>query len=165
MPSVAPHLILVALLVLAGVLFLASLGRGNGFRAADYRRKRLLTRWELRALAEIKGQLPPGFHACPQVRLADFIEVAVDGDRSRHRSALNRVAAKSVDYVVIDAAGAVALVVELDDRSHDRPERARRDREVNAVLERCGVPLLRVRPGQAVQVRHLLASHALLGVA
>jgi len=130
-------------------------GRGRSFSAADYQVKPLLSSWERRTLASICAELPRGYYACPQVRLADFIETRVR-DPARHRAALNRVAQKSVDFAVVDFAGSVVLVVELDDRSHGRADRARRDQQVNAVLARCGVPLLRVRPGQRVDVgRHL----------
>ena len=129
--------------------------RGAGFRAADYRAKRLLTPWELRGLAEIKLELPGGYHACPQVRLADLVEVA-ERDPARRRAALNRVASKSVDFAIVDHAGAAVLVVELDDRSHDRPDRRLRDQQVNEVLAHCRIPLVRIKPGQRVDVgRHL----------
>ena len=104
-----------------------------------------MTAWELRALGEIGADPPRGYHACPQVRLADFIKTHAVGP-SRWRAAFNRVSRKSVDFAIMDASGAVALVIELDDRSHGRPDRVRRDREVGAVLAHCGVPLVRVRP-------------------
>lgn len=129
--------------------------RGWDFSAADYQAKPLLSRWEKRALAEIRAELPRGYYACPQVRLADFIEIQV-GDPARRRAALSRVAQKSVDFAVIDLEGSVVLVVELDDRSHQRPDRVRRDQQVGAVLAHCGVALLRVRPGQRVGIGRFL---------
>lgn len=145
------------LLALAGgavllLLFAYVRPRRAGFRAEDYRSKSLLTRWEAAALREIRADLPLGYYACPQVRLADFVDVAVR-DPAGRRSALNRVALKSVDFAVIDPTGRVALVIELDDRSHDRPDRQLRDQLVNAVLGRCGIAVLRVRPGKRVDVR------------
>lgn len=72
-------------------------------------------------------------------------------------AALNRAAPKSVNFAIVGHAGGVVLVIELDDRSHDRPDRMRRDQEVRAVLAHCGLPLVRVRLGQRVNVgRHLL---------
>lgn len=121
----------------------------NGFRAADYGGKPLLTRWELAALGEMRHELPPSLHVCPQVRLADLVTLRPMEARER-QAALNRVASKSVDFVVIDSAGQTLLVVELDDRTHDRADRRERDRLVNAVLGQCGIPVRRVRPGQPV---------------
>jgi very-short-patch-repair endonuclease len=90
-----------------------------------------------------------------------MLEQARDGqarDINAFEAALNSAASKSVDFAIVDHAGGVMLVIELDNRSHDRPDRMRRDQEVRAVLAHCGVPLVRVRPGQRVEVgRHLLA--------
>ena len=122
---------------------------GGGFRAADYGRKPLLTRWELAALNEMRHELPSSLHVCPQVRLADLVSIRPT-EAGERQGALNRVASKSVDFAVVDSAGRVLLVVELDDRSHERAGRRERDRVVDAVLGRCGIPVRRVRPGQAV---------------
>jgi very-short-patch-repair endonuclease len=90
-----------------------------------------------------------------------MLEQARDGHARNigaFEAALNRAASKSVDFVIVGHAGGVVLVIELDNRSHDRPDRMRRDQEVRAVLAHCGVLLVRVRPGQQVDVgRHLLA--------
>jgi hypothetical protein len=153
-------LLFLAVLACVLILMLSGLARrpGNGFRAGDYRAKRLLTAWEVRALREIRAELPRGYYACPQVRLADFIETEVR-DPARRKGALNRVSRKSVDFAVIDGAGRVVLVIELDDKTHGRPDRVRRDQMVDAVLAHCRGPLLRVRPGHPVDVaRHLQAA-------
>ncbi len=137
--------------VLGLVLVAGRGGRKTGFSAADYRAKSLLSAWEAKALAEIHSDLPLGYHVCPQVRLADAVEI-VQRDPSLRRAALGRVAQKSVDFAVIDRQGRVALVIELDDRSHDRSDRRRRDEMVDAVLAHCAIPIKRIRPGQRVSV-------------
>lgn len=132
--------------------FLAGRGRrSTGFDAADYRAKPLLSAWELKVLAEILAELPRGYHVYPQVRLADAVEI-IQRDPSLRRAALGRVAQKSVDFAVIDGQGRVALIIELDDRSHDRPDRRRRDEMVDAVLGHCAIPIKRIRPGQRMSV-------------
>jgi very-short-patch-repair endonuclease len=137
--------------------------RGNGFRAADYGAKPLLSAWEIAILDELRQDMPAGFYACPQVRLKDMLNVETR-DRSQFRASLNRVAAKSVDFAIIDERGRVALVIELDDKSHDRRDRQQRDFEVNAVLGHSGIPLLRVKPRTRVNVRaHLGSTYAAVG--
>jgi Protein of unknown function (DUF2726) len=126
--------------------------RKTRFRAADYRAKPLLTRWELAALHELRLDLPAEFHVCPQVRLADLVDLT-ERDPKRRWAALGRVASKSVDFAIVDSFGRVVLVIELDDRTHDRPDRRERDRQVDALLQRCGIPVRRVRPGQRVNAR------------
>jgi len=53
-------LFFLAVLACVLILMLSGLARrpGNGFRAGDYRAKRLLTAWEVRALREIRAELP-----------------------------------------------------------------------------------------------------------
>ncbi len=118
-----------------------------------YEGKPLLTAWERRALLSIRAQLPAGFYVCPQVRLADMLRITSTDGMGRH-TALNKVASKSVDFAVIGlTSGDVVLVVELDDRSHDRPERRERDAFVNAVLQHSGIPVRRFRPDMPIHVR------------
>jgi hypothetical protein len=124
-------------------------GRGRrspGFSAADYRAKSLLSAWEAKALAEIQSDLPRGYHVCPQVRLVDAVEI-VQRDPSLRRAALGRVAKNSVDFAIIDGQGRIALVVELDDRSHDRSDRCDRDELVDTLLGRCAIPIKHIKPG------------------
>lgn len=166
MPGTLPNLPVLPVLVAIGVCLAATWlladlrRRGSTFRAADYAGKPLLTRWELAALGEMTGDLPAGLHICPQVRLADLLSLTVD-DPARRVGSLRWVAAKSVDFVIIDPSGRALLVVELDDRTHLRPERRERDHMVDAVLRRCGIPVLRVRPGQRIDVRSALWSRLL----
>jgi hypothetical protein len=140
-------------LPLLGLAFLAALwllaGRSRG--SAPYLAKPLLTPWERAALEEIRAQLAPGLHACPQVRLADFIGVA--GDAERNRQAFNRICAKSVDFAIVETAtGRIVLVIELDDRSHAREDRLVRDAFLDTVLKTTRIPVLHVRPGQRIDL-------------
>ena len=133
------------------VLFLYSLPRRlpGGIGASDYGAKPLLSPWELKALGEMRHELPASLHICPQVRLADLVKIRPT-EMGQRQVALNRVAAKSVDFAVIDTAGRTVLVLELDDRSHDRADHRERDRLVDAVLGQGGIPVRRERPGQPV---------------
>ncbi len=110
------------------------------------------------ALPTLLRQLPPGCHLCPQVRLADLLAVTARDPRAR-TVALNRIASKSVDFVVVDvASGNPLLVVELDDRSHDRSDRCARDVLVDAALRVAGIPIVRFKPGQRLEIdQHLRA--------
>lgn len=160
--SVALVFGIVALLCL--VLFAGRGRRSGGFNPADYLAKPLLSAWELKALVEIQADLPRGYHVCPQVRLADAVQI-VQRDPTLRRAALGRVAQKSVDFAVIDGKGRIALVIELDDRSHDRPDRRRRDEMVDAVLDHCAIPIRRVRPGERVSVCTHLREPAIASLA
>lgn len=145
-----------ALAVLAIVSFGLLVGR-RGLRLprawSPYSARPLLTPWERRALLALRAQIPRGFYVCPQVRLADMLSVAGSG-AGDYSPALARVASKSVDFAIIELeTGRVALVVELDDRTHFRRDRRARDRLVAGVLDAAGVPLARFQPTERIDVR------------
>lgn len=130
----------------AGSTMGQSNGAGQGGHLkARYRPTNLLTEWERRALLTFRAQLPTGFYLCPQVRLADMVEIVVD--TRRYPEALNRVAGKSVDFVVIElATGRPVIAIELDDKSHNEFNRQQRDRFVNELMEALSIPLRRFTP-------------------
>lgn len=81
-----------------------------------------------------------------QVRLVDVVQVC-EGIGGRERLSLFRqISQWHCDYVVIDARDfSVKAIIELDDRSHLRPERQRRDALFNIVVAQAGIPLHRTR--------------------
>lgn len=114
--------------------------------------KPLLTAWERRALLVLRQQVPVGFYVCPQVRLADLVAAPSQGVNARH--ALGKIAGKSVDFAIVELlSGRVVLVVELDDRTHSRPDRQARDRFVGRVLGEAGIRLKRVLPTENLDIR------------
>jgi very-short-patch-repair endonuclease len=61
------------------------------------------------------------------------------------RGAFRHISEKSVDFVLCDKEYlSPKLAIELDDKTHERPERQERDREVERILQDAGVPLLRI---------------------
>jgi very-short-patch-repair endonuclease len=79
-----------------------------------------------------------------KVRLLDLIHVPRGtAEARRHR---NRVMSKHVDFVLC-APDTLApmLVIELDDATHDRPDRQARDAFVDRALETAGLPILHIR--------------------
>ena len=82
-----------------------------------------------------------------QLRLKPGLEVA-----GRNMSARANRDSESVDYAVIDKDGRVMLVIELNDSSHDRPERRDRDKLVGAALY-CGLSRPRL-PSLPCRGRH-----------
>lgn len=161
MPIDHPPIILFILGALA-VLGLIALVRLLDMPRASlpYRQKPVLSTWERKALPGLQRQLPPGCHLCPQVRLAELLAVTTR-DPSARQTALNRVASKSVDFVVVDvASGNARLIIELDDRSHDRADRQARDALVDGALRAAGIPIVRFRPGQRLDISHQLEDPA-----
>ncbi|WP_083922069.1 DUF2726 domain-containing protein [Thermus igniterrae] len=98
--------------------------------------------------------LPNEHLVWPKVRLLDLL--LVDGEGGQRLSALNRVQAKHLDFLVVRARDArPILAIELDDRSHQRPDRQERDRFIDELMQKVGLPLVRI------QARHAYAPEAL----
>jgi len=77
-----------------------------------------------------------------KVRLADIITC---GQRDWQRGHGNRIAQKHIDFVVSYAdSSRIVTAIELDDRSHERPERRKRDAFVNHLFRQMGVRLVRI---------------------
>lgn len=82
--------------------------------------------------------------ACPKVNLGDLF-FAETGDTRKNRASANRIDRKHVDFLLCEATTMRPMLgIELDDRSHERPERKARDELVDGVFAAAGLPLLRV---------------------
>lgn len=104
----------------------------------------LLTPAEHDFFAVLQQAAPAGYHIFAQVRLANLVQVKARARRDK--SNWWRIQAKCVDFVLADTATfAPCLVVELDDRSHDRADRQARDAFVDTVLAGVSIPILHVR--------------------
>lgn len=78
-----------------------------------------------------------------QVHLPTIIDNKVIGQNWLY--AFRHISQKSVDFVLCDKAYiSPVLAIELDDSTHELPERQARDGEVERVLKSAGVPLLRL---------------------
>ena len=78
-----------------------------------------------------------------QVHLPTIVDNKVVGQN--WRGAFKHINEKSVDFVLCDKAYiAPKLVIELDDRTHERSDRKERDVEVERILKDAGLPLLRI---------------------
>ncbi len=102
----------------------------------------LLTRPEgqfYRSLLRACGQT---YQAMPKVRLWDFIYLANDPpERKQH---LSRLSCRHVDFLLCEPLSLrPLLVIELDDRSHTKPEAIAADRYKDELFAAAGLPLLR----------------------
>lgn len=79
-----------------------------------------------------------------KVRLADVVSVRAELSGKAFWRAFAPIAAKHLDFVLCHADNRIYCAIELDDRSHQRPDRRDRDALVDEVLHSAGIPLLRV---------------------
>ncbi len=106
------------------------------------RSDQLLTPAELAFFAVLEPILSPSCRLSSKVRLADLFKV-IQGPGQQ--SAFNKIVGKHIDFVITDSATSRILCgIELDDSSHQRPDRIERDRFVNEIFARNKLPLVRV---------------------
>lgn len=137
--------VVIALAVFIGVL------RGFEFESEDkekalyqYKRRNFfMTRAEHEFFDALLQSVGQEYHIFAQVHLPTLIDNKVVGQN--WKASFRHVSGKSVDFVLCDKAYlSPKLAIEVDDKTHERPERQERDREVERILKEAGVPLLRV---------------------
>lgn len=98
----------------------------------------------------------PEYRVFGKVRLADLAKVKAGLTKSARQGALNRVAAKHLDFVVCRASDlAVVCGVELNDRSHARQRAQARDELVAQVCQAIRLPLITVAAKQAYSAQEV----------
>lgn len=117
-------------------------------------RDALFTPAERSFLGVLEQALDNRYRVFGKVRLGDIVKPAKGLSNSKRATAFNKVNQKHVDFVVCLATDlAVFGVVELDDQSHGREDRAGRDVFVDQALTTAKIPIARftAKKGYAVQ--------------
>jgi len=80
----------------------------------------------------------------PQAHLSMFLDHKVYGQQNWSR-AFSRINGKSVDFLICTNNMKPLIAIELDDNTHDRPDRQKRDIFVNSIISNANMPLLRFK--------------------
>jgi hypothetical protein len=129
--------ILAALSVL--VLIFIFLGREQ---YPYFARETLMTRAELTFFHALSTVIDKGLIIAPKVRLADVINCT---EKNWALGYGPKISSKHIDFVLAEKfSGKILLCIELDDKSHLKPDRQRRDQFVNKALAAAQIPFLRV---------------------
>jgi len=101
----------------------------------------LLTKNEMEFYETLKKVIKEDLIIFSMVRLADIFSI----DKGKeYQSALNRINSRHVDFLLCHKDTLKPVVaIELDDKSHERSDRIKRDEFVNQLFESAGLPLLR----------------------
>jgi hypothetical protein len=101
-------------------------------------------------------ELFPHTHLLCKVRIADIVELNPTLDGKRYAKGLSAIAAKHVDYCVVDRRTWEPIVVlELDDKSHDRLDRQQRDAFVDQVFAEVNLPIIHVKAKARYSVKEI----------
>lgn len=85
-----------------------------------------------------------GFRVHVKVRVGDLLQPRDDLDEATRRRLFAKIAQKHVDFVLVDQQMRPVAAVELNDRSHERPDRKARDLLLGRVFQEAGIPLVGV---------------------
>lgn len=123
---------------------------------AAYRQKEFLSPAERSFFGVLSQAAGDEWRVFAKVRIADVLTPAKSTSRSRWQSAFNAISAKHFDFLLCDPADCKPkLAVELDDKSHDRGGRRRRDRLIEAACASAGLPLLRVKAARTYLIAEI----------
>ena len=78
-----------------------------------------------------------------KVRLLDL--VTPQRNNPKYKTCFYKIQAKHVDFVLAKENLVAKYIIELDDSSHDTPDRTERDQFVDAVVTACGYKILHTR--------------------
>ena len=82
----------------------------------------------------------------PQAHFSMFLEHRIKGQN--WKAAFSRINGKSVDFLICNNEMKPLFAVELDDSTHNRLERQKRDIFVNSIMNNANMPLLRFKAGE-----------------
>lgn len=142
-----------------GILFLILLlwWAGRPWPFPYQKRTCLFTPAERKFLLALEQVLPPDCRVFGQVRLADVLDIRPGLTRSQWGSAFARIKSKHLDFVICDDSSLeILFAVELDDSTHQRPDRIERDDFLNQAMSRAGIPLLRFPVQKTYSPRELV---------
>ncbi|CAH0543216.1 DUF2726 domain-containing protein [Vibrio marisflavi] len=106
----------------------------------------LNSRAEQNFFTQLKNKLPDHIYVVPKVRLADLCKP----ENPKNIVAFNKVARKHIDFVLIEQSSSkIIAAIELDDKSHQKRDNIRRDKDKNYALSSAGIKLYRVKAARS----------------
>lgn len=80
-----------------------------------------------------------------KVRIADILSVKKTRNKSKWWKSFSKISQKHIDFVLIEPkTGKFVCCIELDDASHQRKDRIKRDSFVKNAFDKAGIPLLSI---------------------
>lgn len=136
-------IVVVGLLLCLGVLAIFFLSKKT-YQHPYQKRFGILTNAEKEYFFIIKELIGNRYLIFPQLSIDRIIWINSTKEQFWHYK--KQVDRKTVDFVLVDPQTTEPkLIIELDDRSHDKPDRIRRDKFVDSVFAGAGIPILHQR--------------------
>lgn len=145
--------IIVGLVVLVLLKELAKKGVSTG----NYQiRGPLLTKAERSFYGVLQQAVGENYSVFSKVRVADVLAPAKGMPKKEWRSAFNRISAKHFDFVLCDPGSlTVEFVLELNDKSHGRADRSKRDAFIREACSSAGLRLVEINAKASYSTQEL----------
>lgn len=139
---IAVSIVVVALIILA--FFVKKSGQKTAQEISPYIQKQyFMTNAEKDFFLLLTRIIGDRYYIFSQVSVNSLLTIDRSGKEFIHH--LNKIRQKSVDFVLVEKnTMRTLLVIELDDRSHLKPERVARDQFLDAAFAAAGLKLLRI---------------------
>lgn len=122
------------------------------------KRDPLFTPAERSFLGVLEQALDKRYRVFGKVRLGDIVKPAKGLSPSKRKTALNKINQKHLDFVICSAADlTIKGVIELDDKSHEKSDRAGRDEFVDQALAGAKIPFVHVPVKNAYVIAEIKA--------
>ena len=109
-----------------------------------YRRKFLLTKneyWFYKSLKEIADKYD--FAVLAKIRFADLVEVSAEADKKEYMKYFGKIKSKHIDFILCKKDNLYPeLLIELNDSSHNKEDRIKRDDFIKKIAERVGYKMV-----------------------
>lgn len=133
--------------ILISVLSSSSASKKKVFKNNIYSyaaKSSLMSKTENDFFIKLERVVSERYYVFPQVHLSAILDHRVKGQEWKY--AFSHINGKSVDYVLCSRSTLEpTYAIELDDYTHDKPDRRERDIEVGRIFEAANLPLVRFK--------------------
>lgn len=102
----------------------------------------IVTDQEMKLYKLLQKEIPAIYVICPKVGIKDFVQITEKKNYMKH---FGHISQKHIDYLICEKETLKPVLgIELDDKSHQREDRKKRDESVNTLYENIGLRMLRI---------------------
>jgi very-short-patch-repair endonuclease len=118
--------------------------------------KNLLTKTEADFYVYLKAAVNNDFHINKMTRMCDLVDVDKSLSSKQYMSYFRSISQYHIDFTLCDPFSFKPVIcIELDDPSHERADRIKRDEKVNKIFADINFPLLRIKTERKYNVEKL----------
>lgn len=147
-------LVAAALYIVIEILFKKRISKRDPYHYSL--NKVLLSAAERSFLGVLEKAIQEEYYIFPKVRLADLTTIKASTNRRSWQRYFNRISSKHVDFVLCSKDDLeIKCAIELNDSSHRRPARQKRDDFITGLCEHINLPFLQVDAHRTYEVNNL----------